>query len=327
MGGVGLPPPPLIRENGGGLLLLVLVFADLAHLGRTLYPLADPAALLPVAPNIAAVQSDPDVRAGQARILAPTAGVWLRFTSLRDFRQRIPGYQGLWADTLTPNLMMPHGLRDAYGYEPVSLKDAQTVDGKAAGAFDPTATSADRAEAASLAGALGVKFVALCRVTPPEKIFPGLLPVRAAPTLAPPGKRRGPGAFIYLSRNARWQPRARLEGSSVPVAIQDDGPDRVMLTCVTTGPARLILADTQAAGWRVAADGRPARIETYGGSLRAVRLAGAGAHRVEFFYSPTPYRLGLYLSLLTLACLAGAASFTATRKIRRWGGIGSRRAE
>jgi len=302
-------------------LVLLFAFADLTYFGRTLYPLADQAALLPPAPNVAAVQSDPDVRAHQARILAPTAGVWLRFTSLRDFRQNVPDYQALWANTLTPNLMMPYGLRDAYGYEPVSLKDAQTVDGKTAQAFDPKATPEDRAEAARRAGALGVKYVALCRIAPPEKTLPGLVPVLAAPTLAPPGRGRGPGALVYLSRNARWQPRARLEGSPVPVTLRDDGPDRVTLTCVTDRAARLILADTQAAGWRATADGRPTRIETYGGSLRAVQLAGAGTHTVVFSYSPTPYRLGLYLSLLTLAGLAGAASFAVTRKIARRGGI------
>ena len=314
--------PSYTPRIGGGGAILLLAFADLAHFGRTLYPLAVPAALFPVAPNIAAVQSDPDIQAHQARILTPTAGVWLRFTGLKSFRQDVPGYQGLWADTLTPNLMMPYGLRDAYGYEPVSLKDAQTTDGGAAKAFDPKAKLEERAEAAGLAGALGVKYVAVCRVAPPEKTIPGLVPVRAALTLAPPGRQSGPGASVFLSRNARWQPRARLEGSSAPVRIQEYGPDRLTLTCVTTGPARLVLADTQAAGWHGAVDGRASPIETYGGSLRAVRLPEAGAHTVVFTYSPTPYRLGLYLSLLTLAGLAGAGAFAAIRKIARRGGIG-----
>jgi len=308
-------------------LVLLLAFADLAHFGRTLYPLADSSALCPPTPNIAAIQSDPDVRAHQARILAPTAGVWLRFTSLRDFRQNVPGYQTLWADTLTPNLMMPYGLRDAYGYEPVALKDAQTVDGKAAGAFDSKAPADVRAEAANLAGVLGVKYVAVCRVTPPEETLTGLVPVRAAPTLAPPGRGHGPGASVYLSRNARWQPRARLEGSAGPVTLRDDGPDRVTLTCATDGPVRLVLADTQAAGWQATADRRPAQIETYSGSLRSVHLLGPGVHTVVFSYSPTPYRLGLYLSLLTLAGLVGAAVFAGTRNVARRGGISGKGVE
>ena len=131
------PPTPRAVNGGRGrgvifALILLLAFADLAHFGRTLYPLADPATLFPVAPNVAAVQADPDVRAHQARILAPRAGVWLRFTSHKDFRQSVPGYQTLWADTLTPNLTMPYGLLNAYGYEPVALKDAEATAGKAA---------------------------------------------------------------------------------------------------------------------------------------------------------------------------------------------------
>ena len=309
----------LPQDWGRGGLLLLLAFADLTHFGRTLYPLADAHALSPVAPNVALALGDPDVRAHQARVLAPTEGVWLRFTNYKDFRQNVPGYQTLWADTLTPNLTMRYGLLNAYGYEPVALKDAQTTDGKASSAFDPKAKPRERAEAASQAGALGVKYVAVCRIAPPEKTTPGLVAVRAAPTLSLPGHTSGPQAQVYLSRNARWQPRARLEGSAAPVTVSDDGPDRVTLTCVTTGPAPLVLADTSAAGWRTAVDGRAARIETYGGSLRVVRLSGAGAHTVVFSYVPTPYLVGLYLSLLTLAGLAGAGTFAAARNFARRG--------
>jgi len=310
------------RPRGLAVAVLLLAFADLAHFGRTLYPLADARALSPAAPNVALALGDPDMRAHQARVLAPTEGVWLRFTSYKDFRRNVPGYQTLWADTLTPNLTMPYGLLNAYGYEPVALKDAQTTDGKAASAFDPKAKPGERAQAASLAGALGVKYVAVCRVAPPEKTTPGLIAVRAAPTLSLPGRVSGPQAQVYLSRNARWQPRARLEGSAAPVTVRDNGPDRVILTCVTTGAARLVLADTRAAGWQAVADGRPAPIETYGGSLRAVRLGGAGTHTAVFSYAPTPYLVGLYLSLLTLAGLVGAGAFAAARKFARRGGIG-----
>ncbi|MDQ2798696.1 MAG: YfhO family protein, partial [Armatimonadota bacterium] len=257
------------------------------------------------------------------RILAPTAGVWLRFTSLRNFEQDVPNYQTLWADTLTPNLMMPYDLRDAFGYEPVALKNAQTVDDKAAHAFGPKASRDDQREGAALAGALGVKYIAVCRVAPPEKTLPGLIAVRAASTLAPAGRKRGPQAKIYLSRNARWQPRARLEASDAPVTLTEAGPDQVTLTCATTAAARLILADTEAAGWQATVDGRSAPIESYGGSLRAVRLPGTGAYKVVFSYQPMSFRLGLYLSLLTLAGLMGAASFAVARNFMRGAGFGA----
>ena len=314
---------------GGGAILILLAFADLAHFGRTLYPLADPSALFPITPNVVAVQADPDVQAHQARILAPSAGVWLRFTSPRSYRQDVPGYQSLWADTLTPNLTMPYGLADAYGYEPVSLKNAEATARKADRSFDPAATAGDRAQATERAGALAVKYVAVCRVRPPERSLPGLAAVRADPTLDParPSRKREAQAFVYLSRNTEWQPRARLEGSATPVLLQENGPDEVRLSCVSTGPARLILADTQAAGWTATVDGGAVPIGTTDGCLRAVRLSQAGPHAVAFSYRPTPFRLGLYLSLVTLAALAGAASGGAARKIFRRGGIGEAEGE
>jgi hypothetical protein len=307
--------------------VLLLAFADLAHFGRTLYPLINPAVLSPISPNVALVQNDPDVAAHQARILAPTGGVWLRFTSPKDFRQATPDYQTLWADTLTPNLMMTYGLPDAFGYEPVALKNIETAASGAAKGFDPKTASKDRASAATLSGALGVKFIAVCRTTPPEATLPGLAPVRAAPTLRPAGNRRGPQAFIYLSRDTQWQARAHLEHSPAVVYLTDNGPDQVTLAFQTASPNRLILEDTQAAGWQATLDGQNAPIGTYYGCLRAVAVPQPGLHQVVFTYAPTPFRLGLYVSLLTLAGLIGAASFRLARKLAEREGFRRKHAE
>ena len=307
---------------------LLLAFADLAHFGRTLYPLANPAALYPASPNVAVVQSDPDIAAHQARILAPTNGIWLRFSTPRDFRQTAPNYQTLWADTLTPNLMMPYGVYDAFGYEPVALKNIEAASVAATRAFDPKAAPSSRNEAAPLSGALGVKYIAVCRVTPPERTLPGLVSVRAAPTLAPPGRQHGPEALLYLSRNTPWQPRAHLEGeTSAAVRVTEDGPDQVALSFQTAMPDRLILEDTQAASWQATLDGQQVPIRTYQSCLRAVDVPASGLHRVVFTYAPTPFRLGLYLSLLTLSLLVGAASFGVTRKLAEREGFRGKRAE
>ncbi len=301
----------LPRLRGVSALLLLFAFADLAHFGRSVYPLANPAALLPAAPNVAAVQADPDIQGHQARILAPTPGVWLRFTNYKDFRWNVPDYQAKWTDTLVPNRMMSYGLREAYGYEPVALRDAQDVDGGAAYAFEPQAAATDKAQAASRAGVLAVKFVAVCRVQPPGAL-PGLTLVRADQTLAPPSRKPSAPAFIYLLRNTRWQPRAHLESSPyTPVGFSDDGPDTVVASPTTTRPDMLVLADTQAAGWTATVDNRLVPIQTSHGCLRAVTLPAAGAHRVVFSYRPILFRIGLYFSLLTVMILLSYA----TRKI------------
>ena len=319
--------PPISKRSFVTVGLIGLAFADLAHFGQTLYPLADPAALRPSSPNIALVQGDPDIAAHQARILAPTSGVWLRFTNYKDFRQSVPGYQSLWADTLTPNLMMPYGLSDAFGYEPVALKNTETAVGNAARAFDPKASQQQKDEAAALSGALGVKYIALCRATPPETTLSGLAAVRVAPTLAPPGQKYGAKAFVFLSRDTLWQPRAHLKRSARAVMLADDGPDRVTLTFQTSAPDTLVLEDAQAAGWSAWMDGHPVSIAAYDGCLRAVAVPGAGPHRLIFSYAPTPFRLGLYVSLLTLAVLVGAGGYSITRKLAKREGFSTDRAE
>ncbi len=295
-------------------LLCLLAFADLAHFGRTLYPLVNPSLLSPVSPNVAQVQTDPDVRAGQARVLAPTEGVWLRFTNYKSFGQDAPNYQMLWADTLTPNLTMLDGLPNAFGYEPVALKNAQGTAGGAAHALETKATFAEQQSAAANAGALGVKYIALCRTDPPDSDLLGLLTVREAKTLKPPAR-------VFLCRNLRWQPRARLAGDKTPVTLTQNGPDRVTLTWDSPRAGRLILADTNAAGWEATLDGRPVPIHAYGGSLRALDIQTAGPHRAEFVYAPEAWRLGLYVSLLTLSALCAAGAFAAARKFTRRGGI------
>ncbi len=328
LAGFGLERLPQLNGRQFAVIgLVLLAFADLAHFGRTLYPLADPAVLRPLPPNIALVQADPDIATHQARILAPTNGVWLRFTNYKDFRQSTPNYQTLWADTLTPNLIMPYGLSDAFGYEPVALKNTETAAKKAAEAFDPKATPAQRNEAAALCGALGVKYVAVCRVTPPETSLPGLAAVRAAPTLAPPGQKHGAKASVYLSRDTLWQPRAHLVRSASAVALTDTSPDQTTLSFQTPAPDTLVLEDSQAAGWSAVLDGNAVPVATYDNCLRAVDVPGSGPHTLRFSYAPTPFRLGLYVSLLTLALLIGAGSYTLSRNFTARGGFSGRPAE
>lgn len=348
-------------------LLLLLTFLDLAHFGRTIYPVADPAALFPTPPAVVAVQNDPAVRRNQARFLAPdTKRVWQQFTGWRTYRQNAPGFHVLWADSMASNLMMAYGLRDAYGYEPVALDNAKIVTNAASLAFAPEAGPTEKQRATALAGCLSVDELATYRIVPPETSLPGLVPIRSDPTLQPglPGRQ----TQVYLSRNLRWQPRARVTtqfiaypnpeearaamglikhesgevrlsapgvdlsrttvvvgavpfasapGSVSEAAITEDGPDRVVVQAATTAPALLVLADTDASGWRATVDGKAAPILSADGSLRAVALAQPGAHRVAFTYRPFAFQFGLYLTLLTVGFLAGAAAFGGARKTRR----------
>ncbi len=305
-------------------IVVLLAFADLAHFGRTIYPLADPGTLFPVTRTVAALQNDPQILAHQARFMAPdSARVWQRFTGHKDYRQDAPGYQALWADTLTPNLPMAYGLPDAYGYEPVTRRDAQQALGALQSLFRPNAPYAERDRAAADAGFYGVRFVATDRVLPPEPSLPGLTPLFADPSLPPLTTKRGAQVSrVFLSLNSRWQPRARLVmslggASPAPARITEDTPDRVTVTADDTGQPYLLLADTLHPGWSATVDSRPVTISRAAGFLRAVPLPGPGPHTVVFAYRPVTFLLGLYLTLLTAGGLLGAAVFGLAANRRR----------
>ena len=361
------PSLPLERgrgPGGGGLpavltrtvcaALALLAFADLTHFDRAVYPLAPVAALSPLSANVAAVLHDPDVRAGQARLMAPdTARVWQRFTGHRAYRGDAPSYQLLWADTLTPNLPFADGLRDASGYEPVARRDATAAAGNAAAGLRGAVPDG------AWAGVLGVKWVALCRARVPAGA--SLKVIRAASTLAALGQTRDT-ARTLLCLNNNYQPRARLTANfltcptqaemwallsraaagksaldvtkttvvvgPVPfasppgdapgtVSIVEDLPDEVTLRADISRPCLLVLADTLAPGWSATVDGRPVIILSAQGMVRAVALPRAGRHQVTFVYRPEPFRLGLFVSLVTTLCLSAWGAEKIVSRITR----------
>jgi hypothetical protein len=118
----------------------------------------------------------------------------------------------------------------------------------------------------------------------------------------PSGLRPGPGGDAQNFLLSRL--RGRLGGGAT---ILIDHPDRVVVTANVDHPSLLLLADTMSPGWQAKLDGRDVPILSADGCLRAVALPDAGAHAVVFTYRPTSVLLGLYVSLLTMGCLVGAA--------------------
>lgn len=208
-------------------LVLTLSFADLAHFDRTIYPLASVTAQQGAVEHSRdafgnMLEHEPAFAAQQARLMAPdSARVWQRFSSHRDYRQGAPGYLDAWMATQTPNLPMLSGLPNAYGYEPVTRRDAQMVAGAAALALRPEATRRERAGAAALAGMLSVRTVAFFRAVPPPATLPGFALLASRGTLPPLGKARD-ATRVYLCENQKWQPRARLVTQWVSVATRAD---------------------------------------------------------------------------------------------------------
>jgi hypothetical protein len=127
-------------------------------------------------------------------------------------------------------------------------------------------------------------------------------------------------APIY--ENTRALPRAYLadaspdlrDESASPVSFVLDSPDALALAVRADHPGLLVLTDSYYPGWRARVDGRPSEIQRVRDAFRGVRVP-AGEHLVELRYEPASFRVGLFLSLLAAALLAGSASavFLASR--------------
>jgi hypothetical protein len=115
-------------------------------------------------------------------------------------------------------------------------------------------------------------------------------------------------------RHTAWlepESRARLAGylpGTLPLAseaptITHYDPQRVEIDVVLASPGLLILADTFDPGWRLTVDGATAPIFRVNRMMRAAAL-GRGRHHLVFRYEPRSFRVGVAMSLATLAALS-----------------------
>ncbi|MFQ6000437.1 MAG: YfhO family protein [Anaerolineae bacterium] len=84
------------------------------------------------------------------------------------------------------------------------------------------------------------------------------------------------------------------------VSIVDYQPERVEIDVRLGAPGYLVLTDAYYPGWKALVDGRPAKIERADYYFRAVYLE-EGEHIVEFIYDPLSFKVGVAISLASLA--------------------------
>jgi hypothetical protein len=120
-------------------------------------------------------------------------------------------------------------------------------------------------------------------------------------------------APIYENLDAR--PRASLTSlPDRPLTFGRDDPDAIALTVDSDQGGQLIVTDSYYPGWRAWVDGKPAAIgRVSDGAFRSL-LVPAGKHTVEMRYEPATFRVGLFVSLVAGALLAGAASALCFRR-------------
>jgi hypothetical protein len=94
------------------------------------------------------------------------------------------------------------------------------------------------------------------------------------------------------------------------VDIVEYTPTRISLQADMVGNGLLVLSDVDYPGWQARVDGQPAPIYRANYLLRAVPVEG-GLHRVEVYYDPLLFKVGLAITILTLlassALLGGVA--------------------
>jgi hypothetical protein len=87
------------------------------------------------------------------------------------------------------------------------------------------------------------------------------------------------------------------------VEIAHRDPNSVTLRAELARPAYIVLLERYDPNWQATLDGRPVPVLRANQIFRAV-YAGAGLHEVRFDYRQRGLRLGVIISLLTLATLA-----------------------
>ncbi|MEW6375392.1 MAG: YfhO family protein [Thermodesulfobacteriota bacterium] len=84
------------------------------------------------------------------------------------------------------------------------------------------------------------------------------------------------------------------------VEVISESNNRLQLRVKTTEEALLVLSDTYYLGWKVFVGRSPKKIYRANYAFRAVPLT-AGTHQVEFVFEPISFKIGMLISLFTLA--------------------------
>jgi uncharacterized membrane protein YfhO len=100
--------------------------------------------------------------------------------------------------------------------------------------------------------------------------------------------------------------------SAEPAHLQMPTPQYVALSPPHGG--RLVLTDSAYPGWRVFVDEKPAKWHVHERAFRAVDVPN-GARRVEWRYLPDTFRVGLFLTCIGFALLAGQVGYVLCKKV------------
>jgi hypothetical protein len=282
----GRRPSPLL----GG-LLVALIAADLLLFGFRFIRFTPNRQVFPATGVTGFLQKN--LAGGRLLALSPVPleRAWPA-SDLPQASYMLRGLRPLPQALLPPNTPMVYRLRDLLGYDSLYLADYRALLGELEGR-DPSPPANGNLLLAyqarqDLLPRLGVRYL-LSRNSLEGK---GLRLVydRECKIYALSGAPSRAG----LSAGA--EPGAAVTGKA---EIISDEVNHVALTAA--GPVGfLVLADTRYPGWRAYLDGRETPILPARGVFRAVAFP-AGRHRVDFYYRPQAFKIGLFALLLAVA--------------------------
>ena len=93
-----------------------------------------------------------------------------------------------------------------------------------------------------------------------------------------------------------------------------DNPNQIEVDIEIKTPAMLVLTEVWYPGWMVTVDGRPAEIHRVNYCQRGVWL-DKGRHYVRFYFKPVAWRIGMGISLGTLALIVFLLGLSQIRQI------------
>jgi len=104
-------------------------------------------------------------------------------------------------------------------------------------------------------------------------------------------------------------------GTHESVRFRSYEPDGIAMDVNAESAGLLVLSEMYYPGWAATVNGKAARIYNVDGALRGIAVSG-GPNKVELVYSPSSFRAGAALSLLTLVCVLSGWIY-ARRDMRR----------
>jgi hypothetical protein len=123
-----------------------------------------------------------------------------------------------------------------------------------------------------------------------------------------------PGTTAVLDRDPAVAPSGRQRRSAA--TVRDLAPDRLVVETTLNEPGVLVVSEVWYPGWRATVNGQPAEVLRAQHTLRGVALP-AGAHTIEMVFDPPLVKLGVAISIGTVAlALLSLAALTLGRRGR-----------